>query len=203
MESPSRLLIVEGQDDEHVVRHICERHGSIPSFDISSKGNIDQLLDSIELESMVSGRQVLGILVDANANVGARWNAVEHRLRNVNINISIPSSPDSTGIIIDGVPRIGIWLMPDNESEGELEDFVMQMIPPNDPVWPRAQRYIDSIPAYERKFTEKKTSRAKVHAWLAARREPRKMGVAIRAQDLEIDGTLCCKFIEWLNKLFS
>lgn len=203
MESPSHVLLVEGQDDEHVVRHIRERHSSLPSFAILPKDNVEQLLESIEVETMVSGRQVLGILVDANTDVSARWNAVTHRLRNANLDADLPATPNSEGIIIDGVPRIGIWLMPDNKSEGELEDFVAQMIPADDPVWPLAQRYIECIPACDRKFTEKKIARAKVHAWLAARKEPRKMGVAIRAHDLEINGVICCKFIEWLSKLFS
>ena len=30
------------------------------------------------------------------------------------------------------------------------------MIPDDDPIWPRAQRYIDGIPEADRKFSEKK-----------------------------------------------
>ena len=204
MASPSRLLLVEGQDDLHVIRHIRERHGSIPSFCISSKDGIDELLPVIPAEALVSGRKALGVLVDANCDVAARWNAISHNLRKGIPNINFPASPNPSGTVIDidGMPRIGIWLMPDNQSEGELEDFVTQMIPIEDSVWPLAQGYIDTIPAHDRKFTDKKTSRAKIHAWLAAREDPRQMGLAIKARDLDTDGELCCKFIDWLNKLF-
>lgn len=58
---------------------------------------------------------------------------------------------------MDGQPRVWVYLMPDNASTGELEDFVMQMIPEGDPVWPRFKRYIGEIPQADRKFPEIKT----------------------------------------------
>ena len=93
--------------------------------------------------------------------------------------------------------------MPDNTSSGELEDFVVQMVPAKDTVWPKSQRYIDAIPQQDRKFSEQKTQRAKLHAWLAAREDPRRMGSAIGARDLEIDGVLCRAFLAWLQALFT
>ncbi len=92
--------------------------------------------------------------------------------------------------------------MPDNQSMGELEDFVAKMIPNGDPVWPRSRSYIDGIPITDRKFKGKKTLRAKVYAWLAAREDPRRMGQAIYARDLNVNGPLCQKFVDWLTRLF-
>ena len=93
--------------------------------------------------------------------------------------------------------------MPDNESGGELEDFVALMIPPEDPVWPRSNTYIDAIPTHDRKFSEHKTTRAKVYSWLATREDPRQMGLAIRTRDLAVDGELCERFAGWLRRLFE
>ena len=101
------------------------------------------------------------------------------------------------------MPRVGIWLMPDNQSLGELEDFVAQMIPDNDPVWPLSQDYIDRIPEEHREFNENKTSTAEVYAWLATREDPRQMGAAIGTRDLDIDGDLCTRFTAWLDMLFG
>ena len=76
--------------------------------------------------------------------------------------LHIPRRPatiiESTGMILDAPLRIGIWLMPDNRSTGELEDFVGSMIPSADPVWPRAEAFIDGIPPSDRKFAPSKTS---------------------------------------------
>ena len=200
-QSSDHVLLVEGQDDKHVVRHLCHRHESTPSFSISDKDNITQLLESIGPEINVSGRQAVGILVDANDDVTGRWNAIQNRLRRADIEPPLSPSPDGT--IIQARPRIGIWLMPDNTSAGELEDFVTKMIPTEDPVWPLSLSYIEGIPEADRKFSEKKKLRAQLYAWLAAREDPRRMGLAIRARDLKVDGDLSKKFVAWLNELFG
>ena len=197
-----RILLVEGADDKHVVRQLfCRRHQSPPDFSIEDKEGIDKLLSSIEVEIKVSGRQTVGILADANDDVANRWKAITDRLSEVDI--QPPASPDPAGTIIPGTPRIGIWLMPDNESPGELENFVVQMIPNEDPVWPLSRDYIDGIPREGRKFSAKKELRAQLYAWLAAREDPRRMGLAIGAGDLGIDGDLSQKFVAWLAQLFG
>ncbi len=200
-QSSDRVLLVEGQDDKHVVLHLCERHQSVPSFSILVKDGVSPLLESINIEIKVSGQQAVGILVDANDDIEARWAAIQNRLQRAGINS--PQSPSPDGTIIQASPRIGIWLMPDNLSAGELENFVVQMIPEGDQVWPLSQRYIREIPQEERKFSDGKTLRAQLYAWLAAREDPRRMGLAIRAQDLKVDGTLSQKFVVWLNNLFG
>ena len=93
--------------------------------------------------------------------------------------------------------------MPDNIKGGELEDFIEKMMPENDPVWPMAGSYVDNIPEENRKFKPKKILKAQIHAWLATRSKPRKMGEAIRTNDLNSKTPLATKFVGWLNKLFE
>ena len=193
------VLLVEGQDDKHVVLHICQRYDNPPTFDILDKEGIDPLLKSIGPEVKVPDRETVGIVVDANTNFDARWQAIRSRLRDAGI--SAPSTIDPSGIIIDGKPRVGVWLMPDNASPGELEDFVAAMIPQGDSVWPLAQSYIAGIRAPE--FAAGKVRRAEVHAWLATRADPRQMGTAIKARDLDIEVKACQLFVRWLRSLFS
>ena len=151
----------------------------MPDFDISNKGGFPKLKAAIGPEIKVAGRAALGILVDANDDLAARWEAVGHQLRQVAVSLPIETETDPTGTVVDGKPRVGIWLMPDNASAGELEDFIQKLLPEGDPVWSMAQRYIDDIPAPHRKFTDGKILRAQIHAWLATRKEPRKMGAAM------------------------
>ena len=63
-------------DDEHVVRHLCGRHVDMPDFAIRDKKGFTQLRDAIGPEVKVAGRTALGILVDANDDLDARWEAV-------------------------------------------------------------------------------------------------------------------------------
>ena len=202
MPSESHALIVEGTDDFHAATHIWRRHANADlSPHISVKGGIDNLLTAIEGEIKTPGRQALGIIVDADDDLSARWQAVAGRLGDEGIQTPSSPDPDGTIIVAEGFPRVGIWLMPDNISAGELEDFISKMIPDDDPVWPLSADYIDGIPPAHRKFSASKETRAKVHAWLAARENPRPMGLAIRARDLEIGGALCQRFIAWLDNL--
>ncbi len=142
-------------------------------------------------------------MVDADFNPRDRWRDVADELQN--IGIAVPNGPVLGGACIPestSLPRVGIWLMPDNESQGELEDFIRPMLPDGDPVWPSSNAYIDGISEEHRKFG-KKTLRAKIHAWLATRKLPGRMGAAIMQGDLEADGELAARFCEWLRQVFG
>ena len=205
--SLSCLLLVEGVDDKHVVIHLWQRLiKSDPPFCILDKGGVEKLLPSIPNEIKVHRRKVLGIVVDADDDICKRWKEVTVRLRSAGI--IVPAKLDPAGSVIEGkpdegVPRVGVWLMPDNAETGELEDFVAQMVPDEDPVWPMSKDYIKRIPCAHRKFSEGKILRAKVHAWLSARKKPRHMGLAIENKDLDIDGAHCKRFVGWLERLFA
>ncbi len=205
-DSQNQVLLVEGQDDKHVVRHICARKGLEQTFCIREKNNYRELLRSIPAEIKAPGRSVVGIVLDADDDLNARWNAVTHRLRELGSAFfdqsDLPETPEPTGTIIEGNCRIGIWLMPDNKSPGELEDFIEKMIPSRDPVWPLSRDYIDSIPEGDRKFKQGKVLRAEIHAWLATRKEPRKMGSAIGLNDLAIGVANTTAFVSWLKELY-
>ena len=196
-----RVLLVEGQDDKHVVGHLRERCQLELDFDVLDIGDVESLLAVVGAHTKAPGRQAVGILIDANDDIGTRWQAVRHRL--LEEDFTLPSGPNPRGTIIKTRPRIGIWLMPDNSSPGELEDFVVKMIPAKDRVWPLSRGYIDGIPEKDRNFSEKKKVRAELYAWLAARKDPRRMGTAIHAHDLEVDGNLAREFITWLTELFG
>ena len=163
------------------------------------------MLKAIPLEIKVSGRKALGIILDANDDLMKRWLAVRQTLNSV-VDTNIPEKPETSGTIINlskPYPRIGIWLMPDNKSNGELEDFVIKMIPTDDAVWPRAQTYINTIPTNIRKFKESKKRRAELYAWLATQELPGRIGYAIKQGDLDIEGNLTQQFVIWLKSLFQ
>lgn len=216
-----RRLLVEGQDDKHVVWQICRRAGttfsvarsgsdmsvtllsSAVTFGIAEKGNFRAVLDAIETEILYPGRQALGIIVDADAQPTQRWGQLKDAFPAA---VPLPATPNPAGVIIPeqtGAPRIGVWMMPDNKSPGELENFVKQMIPPAAPVWTDAQRYIDNIQPAARKFAPGKADKAKLYAWLATLKEPARMGAAIGNGDLQTNLSLCPTFLHWLQRLFS
>ena len=206
-ESPTRVLLVEGSDEHHVIDQIRNRLARqrlepLPEFSTSSQGGVERLLDAIEYGYVnAPGLSALGVIVDANDDPQARWRAVTDRLRKAGV--EPPGEPEPSGAVIGGAPRIGVWMMPDNTSPGELEDFVAAMIPDSDAIWPLSRSYVAGIPTADRRFAPGKTRRAEVHAWLAVREDPRRMGQAITAGDLDTGAEACQRFVRWLRALFS
>lgn len=220
-ENPERILLVEGQDDRHTIWHICRqdtlvfeaiRNGyqmgakfknSDSLFQITDKGNSSELLDSIEPEIQVAGRRVVGVVMDADGDLKGRWESLRAAFPST---VQMPEHPDPNGTILnclEGMPRIGIWLMPDNQSPVELEDFVLKMIPTHDQTWKESIDFVDKIPPHLRKFPIEKSDKAKVYTWLSTRREPARIGSAIGSKDLEISGSLSFQFMKWLKALFG
>ena len=195
------LLLVEGPNDKYVIQRLCEASQGSPNFRIAEKGGVDELLRSIEGHLREPELLALGIVVDANTNPEGRWKGVAGRISRAGI--AVPKRTNPEGTIIEGEVRVGVWLMPDNSGPGELEDFIRTMIRPDDPIWPRAERYIEGIPAEDRRFAEGKATGAKVHAWLAAQERPRQMSLAIRAGDLDVSRPSAQAFLEWLTRCFS
>ena len=196
------ILLVEGEDDEHVVLHLYrEVHSSEPPFTIENKENYTKLLQGLPVDLKRPGLKVVGILADADDNVEARWLELTKAVKEGGRRL--PDAPAPSGTIVEGRTRVGVWLMPDNGRPGELEDFVLELVPSSDRVWPLAERYIDGIPDQERKFKSGKILKAKLYAWLASRRLPQRMGASITAGDLDVEAPLAQRFARWLSDLFG
>ena len=122
-----KLLLVEGPDDEHVFRGLCGQYG-LPWLDeIRQYGGYVNLLDAIPVRLKESDVGVLGIVLDADEDPVSRWDAISHRLKEVGY--AVPPGPDPAGLVLESpdssiLPRVGVWMMPDNRMPGILEDFI-------------------------------------------------------------------------------
>ena len=211
----SNVLMVEGKSDLEVIDQIWRRQrNSNPPFEIQNKRGISELLPQISPTIRGSGVQKVGIVVDADDDVQGRWTSIKDRLNIQGLSANLPARPVRGGTIVNvtvgtGNPnamrqvRVGVWIMPDNFSNGELENFLVDMIPPSDPVWPLSHQYVDGIQPQNRKFSQGKILRAKIHSWLAVRAAPRQSGLAILVGDLRTNGQICEKFTDWLINLFT
>lgn len=202
MADERRILLVEGEDDEHVVLRLYRKvHCSEPPFTIKNKGNYTQLLQGLPAELKGPDLGVVGILADANDDIEARWLELSKAVKEGGG--GLPDAPAPSGTIVEGSLRIGVWLMPDNQRPGELEDFALKLIPGSDRVRPLAKRYIEGIPEKDRGFKPGKISKAKLYAWLASRELPQRMGAAITAGDLDAQAPLAQGLAKWLADLFG
>ena len=174
----------------------------MPQFSIKKKEGIKNLLDTIGLELKVPGRKAIGIIVDADDDLDARWQAVTYRLRKENIEVPEQSRPNRHNYTQHPSRRLMVHAR--QHIARRTRKFCLR----NDSrrrsdMAASPSPTLTTFPELDRKFTEKKILRAKVHAWLATREDPRSMGIAICAGDLHIDGTLSTTFANWLRQLFE
>jgi hypothetical protein len=205
-----RLLLVEGKDDEHVVRHLCQAHGIEPDFQIEQPagGGIEQLLDQVPIRLKASDVERLGVVVDADENVQSRWEQLRDRLRNAGYD-NVPDSPEASGTIIDVADefrsvRLGVWIMPDNLLPGMLENFLAFLVPENDKMLPRVDRFLGSLPVEERLFSDAHLPKARIHTYLAVQKEPGKpLGLAITFKYLDASREAVAPFVEWIRNVLT
>ncbi len=201
----ARLLLVEGSSDERIVRHICKAYPGLPSFDIRACGGWSGLRVEIRQQLVVEGRMALGIMADANSDRFEKWGDIAQEVSKAPVLGSpIPSEPEHGGTVLDGAPKVGVWLMPDNQSSGELEDFVATLIPDDDPIWPLAREYIQAIPAEHKKFSDSHTVKAQVYAWTAALRSPGGLlSAATQHSQLSTMSVPARTLVDWIQRLFE
>jgi hypothetical protein len=135
----------------------------------------------------------------------ARWDSVSNVLKKQGYDV--PALPSRCGVIIDcaGMPKIGVWIMPDNNTAGILEDFVSLLIPAGDLLLNEVDCSLDGIEAKKlNKYKDTHKAKARIHTWLAWQQEPgTPMGQAITKTYLDTNQQLCRSFVDWVNRLFN
>jgi hypothetical protein len=196
-------LLVEGADDQGIcvalLRAMKHEH-----VHVQSKDGYENLRPVIAAEIKGPGRTHLGIVVDADDNPAGRWASLRDVL--TPLGYVLPAAPEPAGTVVEGnnLPRLGLWLMPDNVSPGMVEDFISALIPAADDLMSRAVTAVEEIPAEQRKFKPTYLRKAEVHTWLAWQAEPGKpMGQAITKAYLDGAAIAAAPFRAWLQHLFG
>lgn len=205
-------LLVEGNDDRHVVWHLCKEHALPEKFTVEMAEGITELLDGLTIRIRAPGLRILGIMVDADENVTSRWQAIRDRLQDNGklqglTYTTVPAAPPSGGWISaePDRPRIGVWIMPDNQQPGKLEDFAVGLIPGSDRLLTKAELVLQEIDtAGLRLYSATDQPKALIHTWLAWQQEPgQPLGTAITARSLRHNAPLALAFVDWLRRLFD
>lgn len=209
-------LLVEGKNDCHVIWALCSKYQVPETFsveivvndDFKQKGSqgVEELIASLPAKLDEGNLETLGIVVDADLDLAARWQAVTNKLKDFGYQ-NIPKVPPETGWIDlqPGLPKIGVWVMPDNKVPGMLEDFVASLIPSEDNLREKAAAILDEIELEKLNcYSPTHRKKAFIHTWLAWQSKPgMPMGQAITAKALSNDSAIASIFITWLNNLFN
>ncbi len=204
-EKPQNYLLVEGKNDFHVICSLLEHYNVPELFSVEDKEGIDRLLEAFEVELIRIEVEKLGVIVDADTDLSARWQQLRIILKNSGYH-KVPLEPNLGGTVImeDGLPVVGIWLMPNNKIPGMLEDFVSLLVPQDDLLWPMTDSILQQVMQQECRFPHNHRMKAQIHTWLAWQEEPGKpMGQAITKHYLDANSLHAQELIIWIRKLFD
>jgi hypothetical protein len=204
--APHRL-IVEGRDDKWSIIALTRLYGwdwDSPQGHypyIHDAEGVDNAIDALPV-SVRTYRRV-GIVVDADIDQQSRWDGIKSKLHGVGI--GLPAIPNPHGLVVNiDDKRVGVWLMPNNQSPGKLEDFLAILVPSSDGCWGWADEATKVAADRGALFTESDFIKARIHAWLAWQREPGlPFGTAITAALFSHQDALAQKFVQWMTQLYS
>ncbi len=214
-------VLVEGKNDKHVIQNLCRRHGLAIAVQEPDEGGKPRLQDSdgsgissglvrllLRATTKIKepGLNPIGIVLDADLDILERWQQLRGRLL-ANGYLAIPDRPVSNGWISSetNLRRVGVWLMPDNQQPGILEDFVRTLIPNDDLLRDKATTILEEIEQLQlNRYPIEQRAKALIHTWLAWQEIPgQPMGLAITVRALSHDTPSAHAFVAWLRRLFD
>ena len=156
------------------------------------------MLKELLIRIKESDMRSIGIIVDANNSLERRWQSIRDKLIRSEFEVELPRMPYHQGTIQGfGNQVIGIWVMPDNQKCGVLEDFVTELIPKDD-VWELACDFVERAKDKGIQISE---SKSQVYAWLSIVAPGMRMGTAFKANKLELDNENYKNFENWIKAL--
>ncbi len=199
------IVLVEGKNDGHLISALC-KYFDVPSdvFGVYECGSDRKAIQ--RLNALINGsvqKKTIGIVIDADApSLASKWESISSRLRENGYDL--PARPERGGTILYQAdkPTIGIWLMPDNDADGMLEDFCLRLAPKE--AIDHAIACVESAHSKgHTNFTPTHKSKAAIHTYLAWQDEPgMPMGQAISKKALDPEQDIAKVFHDFLILLF-
>ena len=209
-------LVVEGQDDLFAVVGLMRAHVDWPEGPASKtvapvfihNGNGAPEILKKEFLSVFLKNPVLragGIILDADTTPRGRYDSI--RSLCIGLFPNLPSVIPTDGLVVenDDHKRLGIWIMPDNLSDGSLETFLKWLVPaPRDPVWTHAEQSVQAARGMGCSCRDSHVEKANLYTWLAWQDPPGQApGVALTRKILDPQSPSAASFVAWFIKLYG
>jgi len=215
-----KQLLVEGVNDQHALLHLLRESGVLSKdldstsspLDIQKLNSKKRVIDDIASRYKEAGKIAVGYVVDADDATGdppgwrPTWQAVCHRLRLLGLDPPpVPPTEGYIGRISESGPRLGVWIMPDNASDGEIEAFLFSLTDQSSPLWKHVKTATTCARTdHEAEFHDSNQPKAELACWLAWQKEPAmKYGEAIQAGKFDCRKDIAIRFAAWVQRLFE
>jgi len=210
VEKHNKKLLVEGNDDQHIIWALCKKENINEIFDVINCGGKDGLIkEEIPMRLKSSDVNTIGIIIDADTDLNEAWNLLRNKL--IAEGFEVPKCLPESGLIIEGendnlLKKVGVWIMPNNNLNGMLEDFIAFLVPQNDKLLDVVKSNLTEIEAERlNKYKPIHRTKAIIHSWLAMQEDPgTPLGTSITKKYLNNTYSPAYqKFIAWLKNLFE
>jgi hypothetical protein len=204
--------MVEGANDLHSVVSIMGEFVNWPKtkdqapVGIEDMGSWDQVLASASISVRLKNPeiQILGLILDANDSLAERYRS----FRGICQGFDTPEQIPSGGLVVsNSEKRLGLWIMPDNRSEGYLETFLRRLVPAQSrALWEHAVASTDAAAndPLRAPFKKQDTGKAYFYTWLAWQDSPgRPPGETIKKGHLDARAANAEAFVEWFLRLYQ
>jgi hypothetical protein len=206
-------LIVEGHDDLFSVAGLMRHYVNWPDNKeevpvwIEVANGASSILQKDYISTLVknSTTKVLGVMLDADLDAGARYDSFKNLC--VGLFPKIPKQLPAEGLIVDNDDgkRIGLWVMPDNASKGAIEVFLKYLVPDaSDKEWQHAVKATSEAKKLGCKYKDCHLDKANLYSWLAWQDEPgQSPGNALTKKILDPRASTAKPFVKWFMDLYS
>lgn len=168
--------MVEGNDDLHSVVGLVRaqipwpRQAKDAPVWIEKGKSVDEILQDGYLSAMLKTRdlEALGVMLDADTKPRSRYQSF--RTRCSELFPDLPEELPTGGLIADCASgkRLGLWMMPDNAVEGDLETFLRYLIPgESEPLWRHAVQSVETAKELGAPCRAAHLAKANLYTWLA------------------------------------
>ena len=206
-------LVVEGYEDLHCVVELMQAHIEWADDKDSAPVHIEigksatEILEPGYLTAVLKtqGVRTTGIMLDADTSPRGRYDS----LRNICLSMfpGLPTRCPDSGVITESPDnrRLGIWIMPDNVSDGSLETFLKHLVPADaQPLWKHAQASVATARAMGAECHDSHVEKADLFTWLAWQDPPGQYpGRALTKKVLDPHSPSAAPFVKWFRELYG
>lgn len=206
-------MIVEGVDDKHSVISLMKAHVDWPKEErlwpvhIHMGNGAQEILRDGVLASYLMGSTVktFGVMLDADAKPSGRYESI--RTMCVAMFPDLPKQLPKDGVVVENPDghRFGVWIMPDNATEGCIEKFLKLLVPPEcKAVWDHAEESVKGAKKLGCNLIDNDFTKAVLYTWLAWQETPgQSPGIALTKKALDPTNPAAASFVEWFRKLYQ
>lgn len=201
----ANILLVEGSDDCNIIKKFCQNNGiKNDSFSFCNCHSDNKVLQKLDAKLKVAPdirAKIIGVILDADTDIKKRYQEIKNKLEKY----KLPQNFPTNGLIIEqkNLPKLGIWIMPDNQDNGALEDFYLKIAGDidanfiNDCIKKATQKNLTS-------YKNQHLNKAIMHTYFAWQDKPGALlHSAINKITLDNDNEVAKKFKKWLTTLFA